>query len=102
MGTLLIATAATVVATAALVLALRARRAGEHRVTEVVSHIDNRLETMIRDLSAAVEHAQEESRRAHVLGALTASIELDEVVAATLDAAFGLAHVDAATLTLEL
>ena len=55
-----------------------------------------RLEGMVHDLAAALERAERESRRAHVLGELALSLELDDVVARTLEAARLLPGVDAA------
>ena len=51
---------------------------------------------MVRDLSGALERAQAENRRTRVLGELGGSIDLDEVLARTLDAAGALEGVDAA------
>ena len=50
---------------------------------------------MVRDLSDALERAQEESRRSRALGELGSTIDLDEVVARTLDVANTIGGVDA-------
>ena len=42
---------------------------------------------MVRELSHALERAQEEHRRTRVLGELGGSIDLDEVLTRTLEAA---------------
>ena len=54
--------------------------------------------SLVRDLSAALEQARQESRRAQALGELAVSLDLDEVVARTLEAARLLPGVEAATL----
>jgi diguanylate cyclase (GGDEF)-like protein len=54
--------------------------------------------SLVRDLSAALERAERERRRAHVLGDLAVSLDFEEVVARTLEAARLLPGVDAATL----
>ena len=56
-------------------------------LTTVVNDLDARIEAMQRELSSAVERAQEESRRSRYLGEVAGSIDLDEVLRRTLDAA---------------
>ena len=53
----------------------------------------------MRDLSEALERAQEENRRSRVLGELGGTIDLDEVLTRTLDAAGALDGVDAAVVS---
>ena len=52
-----------------------------------------------RDLSAALERAQQENRRTRVLGELGGTIDLDEVLTRTLDATGALGGVDAAVVS---
>src|SRR5579884_897106 len=59
-----------------------------------------RVRAEARDLAAAVARAEEEARRGRFLGELAASIDLDEVLARTLEAATTLPGADAALLTL--
>ena len=54
---------------------------------------------MVRDLSEALERAQEESRRSRVLGELGGTIDLEEVVTRTLDAAGTMRGVDAVVVS---
>jgi diguanylate cyclase (GGDEF)-like protein len=81
MTTLLIASAAALATTILLVAGLLLAR-----------------RSLARDLSAALERAERESRRAHVLGDLAVSLDLEEVIARTLEAARLLQGVEAASL----
>ncbi|HWG55171.1 MAG TPA: sensor domain-containing diguanylate cyclase [Gaiellaceae bacterium] len=105
MTTALIALSAALAATAVLgVVFLLVRRndgAGEERLAHVVAQINDRMETMVRDLSEALERAQEENRRSRVLGELAGSIDLDEVLNRTLEAAGAVPGVDAAVVTVD-
>ena len=77
---------------------LLGRRSGssaETKLNAVAAQIDERMQAMVRDLSEALERAQEESRRSRVLGELGGTIDLDEVVTRTLDAAGAMRGVDA-------
>src|SRR5436309_7237271 len=56
---------------------------------------------MVSDLSEALEHAQEEGRRNQMLGELAGTIDLDEVLTRTLDAAGAMPGVDAALARLD-
>jgi diguanylate cyclase (GGDEF)-like protein len=102
MTTLLIACGAALVAmtlTAAVVLVARRGRADEERLAAISAELDERMDTIVRDLSGALERAQAESRRSRVLGELGGSIDLDEVLTRTLDAAGALEGVDAAVVS---
>ena len=81
MTILLIASAAALATTVLLLLGLLLARR---------SHV--------RDLSAALERAEREGRRAHVLAELALSLDLDEVIARTLEAARLVPGVETATL----
>ncbi len=63
--------------------------------------VDRRLEGMVTELRDALERAQEDGRRARFLTELAASIDLDEVMRRTLDAAAGMPGIDAAMVVLE-
>jgi diguanylate cyclase (GGDEF)-like protein len=89
------ALAATLLAVAIFLLGRRAGGSGDARLNAVAAQIDERMQALVRDLSAALERAQEENRRTRVLGELGATIDLDEVVARTLDVAGSLRGVDA-------
>ena len=58
--------------------------------------LDTRMESMVRELSEALERAQEEGRRNRFLGELGGSIDLDEVLSRTLEAGGAIPGVDAA------
>src|SRR5256714_3882546 len=106
-------TTATVVAVVALAIALIAclgllgvlmsRRKGKSdtQIAEVVADMNERMEAMLTELSSALERAEEESRRNRTFGELAGSIDLDEVLTRTLEAAAALPGVDAAMIALE-
>ena len=104
MTTIVVACAAALVAAglavSLFVLGRRARGATDAKLLEVASELDARMESMVRDLSAALERAQAENRRARVLGELGGSIDLDEVLARTLAAATELEGVDATVISI--
>jgi diguanylate cyclase (GGDEF)-like protein len=79
----------------------RRRRGGQQELVELVSQLNTRMESMVRELSEAVERAQEEGRRNRYLGELGGSIDLDEVLARTLEAGSAIPGVDAALVSIE-
>src|SRR5690348_14284839 len=101
MTTILIGICAGLGALALLLLGLlvvRRRResSAEERVAEVVAGLNARMDELGRELAHALERAEEESRRSRIFGELTGSIDLDEVLSRTLDAATALDDADAA------
>jgi diguanylate cyclase (GGDEF)-like protein len=95
--------AAAVLALVLLVVLVRSRRrgsGGQQEVLALVSEMNTRMEGMVRELSEALEHAQEESRRNRFLGELGASIDLDEVLSRTLEAGGAIPGVDAAIVSI--
>ncbi len=80
---------------------IRPRRASEEKIAELVADMNTRMESMVRDLSEALERAQEEGRRNRVLGELAGSIDLDEVLTRTLEAAGAMPGADAALVTID-
>src|SRR5687768_7930603 len=90
------ALAATVIVAAIFVLARRTSGPGTAELAASIAHIDDRMHAMVRDLSEALEHAQAEARSTRALGQLAGTIDLDEVLTRTLDAAGALNGVDAA------
>ena len=99
MTTILIA-CGTAVGAALLVASLfalgrRSRGRTDAKIDALAAQIDERMEAMVRDLSAALERAQEENRRNRVLGELGGTIDLDEVLTRTLEATGALRGVDA-------
>jgi diguanylate cyclase (GGDEF)-like protein len=103
--TVLVALAAALV-TLLLVLAVLAfrRRGGRDRreAIELVSEMNRRMERTVRELSEALERAQEEGRRNRFLGQLGGSIDLDEVLEHTLQAGGAIPGVDAALVSIQV
>jgi diguanylate cyclase (GGDEF)-like protein len=98
-----VGTAAAVLALALLVVLVRSRRrgsGGQQQVLALVSEMNTRMEGMMRELSEALERAQEEGRRKRFLGELGASIDLDEVLSRTLEAGGAIPGVDAAIVSI--
>jgi diguanylate cyclase (GGDEF)-like protein len=73
----------------------------DERLADLVADMNSRMETMVSELSEALEHAQEEGRRNQMLGELAGTIDLDEVLTRTLDAAGARPGVDAALARLD-
>ena len=95
--------AAALVAAVLVVWAVRrSERSAEARVSNVVADMNVRMEGMIRELGDALERVQEEDRRNRFLGDLAGSIDLDEVLTRTLEAAGALDGVDAALVVLAI
>jgi diguanylate cyclase (GGDEF)-like protein len=95
--------AAAVLALVLLVVLVRSRRrgsGGQQQVLTLVSEMNTRMEVMVRELSEALERAQEEGRRNRFLGELGASIDLDEVLSRTLEAGGAIPGVDAALVSI--
>jgi len=87
------------VAGTSAILLRRSKARAERHVVAVVQDLTERMETMRRELATAVEETREEARRSRHLGELAGSIDLDEVLARTLDAAGAMPGVDAALVT---
>jgi diguanylate cyclase (GGDEF)-like protein len=88
----------------AVLLALvsrRSRRRADERVGAVIQTLEKRMDELAVELSGAVERAEEEGRRSRFLGEIAGSIDMDEVLARTLDAGTRLPGVDAALIRLE-
>ena len=99
---LVVAAVAVVIAAAAAVV-LRARSSEqerEERVGSLLADMNLRMETMRSELAEAIAHAQEEARRHRYIGELGASLDLEDVIARTLEAAGALPGVDAALLAI--
>ena len=89
--TLLIALAVAVLvivaAVAATVLARRSSKRADRRVAELVENLNVRIDELAKELAGAREQAEGELRRNRVLSDLGGSIDLDEVLTRTLEAA---------------
>ena len=84
-----------------VVLVRRQGRRADARVDDVVQALESRMDELAHELAGAVVRAEEEGRRSRFLGEIAGSIDLDEVLARTLDAAAGLPGADAALIRLE-
>jgi len=85
-----------------ILLGVRFRReaSADDRVAEVVASLNARMDELGRELQHALERAEDEGRRSRILGELTLSIDLDEVLTRTLEAAAALEGADAALVML--
>lgn len=107
MNNLLIGISAALAACVVLLVVLLAtlvRRSGKRadaRVADVVRALENRMDDLATELAGAVDRAEEESRRSRFLGEIAGSIDLDDVLARTLEAAAGLPGADAVLVRLE-
>jgi two-component system, cell cycle response regulator len=104
--TVVVSVAAAIAALALLlvviVLTLRGRRGGgEERLADLVAEMNARMESVVGELTTALERAQEEGRRNRTFGELAGTIDLDEVLTRTLDAAGAMPGVDAALARLD-
>jgi diguanylate cyclase (GGDEF)-like protein len=108
MHSLLIGLAAALGASIVALLELlrRLRRGGssgdaEAQLARTVQTLEARLDDLNRELSGAVRRAEEERERSRFLAQLGSTIDLDDAVAATLQATAGLPKVDAAVIELD-
>src|SRR4051794_32450639 len=79
----------------------RSNREAEARVSGVVETLERRMDELATELAGAVARAEEEGRRSRFLGQIAGSIDLDDVVTRTLEAAASVTGADAALLCLE-
>src|SRR4051812_15691010 len=94
------AIAAILLIAVVLLLSRRSGREGQDELLTLVSEMNGRMEAMVRELSESLERAQEEGRRNRYLTELAGSIDLDEVLSRTLEAAGAVPGVDAALISL--
>jgi len=85
---------------ALLVVRWRSDRKTDERVAEVVESLNARMDELGEELAGALERAEEEGRRSRIFGELAGSIDLDEVLSRTLEAAGALEGADAALVML--
>jgi diguanylate cyclase (GGDEF)-like protein len=85
---------------ALLVVRWRSDNSTDERVAEVVASLNARMDELGRELAGALERAEEEGRRSRIFGELAGSIDLDEVLSRTLEAAGALEDADAALIML--
>jgi diguanylate cyclase (GGDEF)-like protein len=79
----------------------RTSRDVEAQVTATVETLEARLDELAQELSSAVTRAEEEAQRSRFLGQIATTIDLDDAIGSTLQAAAGLPRVDAAVVELE-
>ena len=100
---LLLAAGATGLALLALVGWLLWRswsRSADARLAAAVGEMNARMDAIVRELSAALEHAEDESRRHRTLAELATSLDVDDVLARTLYAVTASVPADAAVVSL--
>lgn len=89
----------------ALELLRRLRRRNAHdveaQVTATVETLESRLDELARELSSAVRRAEEDAQRSRLLGQIATTIDLDDAIGSTLQAATALPKVDAAVVELD-
>jgi diguanylate cyclase (GGDEF)-like protein len=78
-----------------------ARKSAQGEVNAIVTQLTSRVDELATDLQRALEKAEGEGRRGRYLGDLSVSIDLDEVLARTVEAASALPGVEAAVVSLE-
>jgi diguanylate cyclase (GGDEF)-like protein len=76
-----------------------ARKSAQGEVNAIVTQLTSRVDELATDLQRALEKAESEGRRGRYLGDLSVSIDLDEVLARTVQAASGLRGVEAALVS---
>lgn len=90
-----LALATLVVLVVARIVSSSGRKA-DARMTALVAELERRTTDIRDELVEALAREREESKRSRLIGELTSSIDLDEVLKRTLDAATGLPGVDGA------
>jgi diguanylate cyclase (GGDEF)-like protein len=93
--------ATLVVVLLALLVSRRRPHEPEERFAPAIAQMNERLEAMAHELAGAVERAEEEGRRSRALGALGGSLDLDEVLSRTLEAAGAVPAADAALVSMQ-
>src|SRR4051812_46299023 len=94
------AIAAILLIAVVLLLSRRSGREGQDELLTLVSEMNERMEAMVRELAESLERAQEEGRRNRYLTELAGSMDLDEVLSRTLEAAGAVPGVDAALVSI--
>jgi diguanylate cyclase (GGDEF)-like protein len=99
-----VAAAVAVLLVLALVMVVargrRRRRSDQHELLMRVSELNAHMESIVRELSGSLRQAHEDSRRTRALGELGGSIDLDEVLVRTLEAAHAIEGADAALVSI--
>ena len=100
---LAVALGVCLVASVVLLLRLRRRtsRQAEEQVAATVETLEARLDELAQELGSAVRRAEQEAERSRFLAQIGTTIDLDDALGSTLEAAAGLPKVDAAVVELE-
>ena len=88
-------------AIALVVVGRRSRARADARVEGTVRTLERRMDELAQELATAVQRAEDDGRRSRVLGEIATSIDMDEVLARTLEAGTRLEGVDAALVRLD-
>jgi len=96
----LLAALALVATVTAVLLIRRSRKKANERVAALVETLNARIDELARELARAREQAEEELRRSYVLSDLGGTIDLDEALTRTLEAAADVTGADAALVWL--
>jgi diguanylate cyclase (GGDEF)-like protein len=83
-------------------LTRRSQVSTEERTAGLVRELEARMERMGAELLTALERAREETRRGRFLGELAGSIDLEDVMRRTLDAAGAVPGADGALINVEV
>src|SRR5256714_4936015 len=79
----------------------RSSRDVEAQVAATVESLETRLDELAQELGSAGSRAEEEAPRSRFLGQIATTIDLDDAIGSTLQAAAGLPKVDAAVVELD-
>jgi diguanylate cyclase (GGDEF)-like protein len=79
----------------------RTQTTTEGRTADLVRDLESRMEQMGRELAAALERAREETRRGRLIGELAGSIDLEDVMRRTLEAAGAVPGTDGAVINVD-
>jgi hypothetical protein len=91
---------ATLVVVLLVELFVRRRSRSDERLTQVVRDLEARMDSLVGELTGALEQSQVEEKKTRMLGELAGSIDLDEVLTRVLEAAGAVKGVDAALVAL--
>jgi diguanylate cyclase (GGDEF)-like protein len=102
----ILVTALVLSLTLVVVLALRLRNRPEPQAVETagagaVATLEARMEELARELQESVRRAEEETQRSRFLNQIGTTVDLDQVLDTTLDAALALPGVDAVLVRLD-
>lgn len=94
-------TGLTVLVLLVLLVVFSRRRSPSKELETMLRESSTRVEAMISDLTTALDHAHEQTARSKQLAEIGSTIDLDEVLARTLEAAGAILGVDGAMVVLD-